>query len=433
MMPDLLVYLLKMNGALLLFVAVYYALLRRLTFHTLNRWYLLGAIIFSVLYPLIDVAALWPQPVMLSNELIVWQSGWKGQAVADAAPTDYYGWVTGVYWLGVVILAGRLLMQAASLRQLHCASVPTSVGLPFRQVADAVTPFSFWQTVYLNTSQHHPSELSAILLHEQVHVRQWHTLDVLLGQLLRVLCWLNPAAWLLLRAMQENLEFIADQAVLQAGQMDSKLYQYSLVRLSTLAQGPALVTPFIFHPLKTRINMMNSQKSAAIQVVRYLLVAPVAALLLLASCSQNDKEQAAQPAKQGLEKTMDNALYFIDGEKSSKESMNQLSPDAIATVNVLKGEDARNKFGEAAASGVIIITTKANQNSSAVKAFNQQYSPTVDYTGKLVIINGLASTPEALQRLPESRIKTMNVLTGAPAEAQYGARARNGVIIVDTK
>ncbi|MBO0360303.1 hypothetical protein J0X19_20250 [Hymenobacter sp. BT186] len=432
MMPDLLVYLLKMNGALLLFAVVYYALLRRLTFHTLNRWYLLGSIIFSALYPLLDVAALWPRPVVLSNELLIWQSGWQGQTVAAAAPTDYYGWVMNLYWLGVVVLFGRLLMQAASLRRLHRASAPTSAGLPFRQVNQVVTPFSFWQTIYLNPTQHQPTELSAILLHEQVHVRQWHTLDVLLGQLLRVGCWLNPAAWLLLRAVQENLEFIADQAVLQAGQVDSKVYQYSLVRLSTLAQGPALVTPFTFHPLKTRINMMNSRKSAAIQVVRYLLVAPIAAMLLLASCSKAE-EQAAQPAKQGVDKTMDNALYFIDGEKSTKASMEQLSPEAIATVNVLKGDNARNKFGEAAASGVIIITTKANQNSAAVKAFNQQYSPTVDYTGKLIIIDGVASTPEALQRVPESRIKTVNVLKGAPAEAQYGAQARNGVVVVSTK
>jgi TonB-dependent SusC/RagA subfamily outer membrane receptor len=433
MMPDLLVYLLRMNGALLLFVAVYYALLRRVTFHTLNRWYLLGAIIFSVLYPLVDVTALWPQPAALSGELLIWQTAWVKPTATAAAPFDYYGWVVRLYWVGVVVLGGRLLVQGLSLWRLHQASVPARTELPCRQVAEAVTPFSFWQTIYLNPSQHRPAELPAILQHEQVHVRQWHTLDVLLGQLLRVFCWCNPAAWLLLRAVQENLEFIADQAVLLAGLVDSKVYQYSLVRLSTLAQGPALVTPFTFHPLKTRINMMNSQKSAAIQVVRYLLVAPVAALLLLASCSQNDKEQAAQPAKQGPEKTMENALYFIDGEKSTKATMDKLGSGAIATVNVLKGDDARNKFGEATASGVIIITTKANQNSPAVVAFNKQYSPTLDYTDKLIIINGLASTPEALQRLPESRIKTMNVLKGEPAEAQYGARARNGVIIVSTK
>jgi bla regulator protein BlaR1 len=129
---------------------------------------------------------------------------------------------------------------------------------------------------------------------------------------------------------------------------------------------------------------------------------------------------------------MENALYFIDGEKSTKATMDQLGSSAVATVNVLKGDDARNKFGEAAASGVIIITTKANQNSPAVKAFNQQYSPTVDYSNKLVVINGQASTPAALQQLPEARIKTMNVLQGAAAEAQYGARGRNGVIVVVT-
>ncbi|HEX8426578.1 M56 family metallopeptidase [Hymenobacter sp.] len=433
MMPDLLVYLLKVNAALLLFVGVYYGLLRQLTFHTLNRWYLLGAIVFAALYPLVDVAALWPRPAVLSGDLIVWQSNWISQSAPTTRPVDYYSWLMGLYWFGVALLGARLLVQGLSLRRLHQRSVPAN-GLPFRPITESVKPFSFWQTIYVNPTQHRPAELPAILQHEQVHVQQWHTLDVLLGQLQRVFCWPNPAAWLLLRALQENLEFIADQAVLQTGRVDSKQYQYSLVQLSTLAQGPALVTPFNFHPLKTRIKMINSQKTSAVHAARYLLVAPLVALLLLGSCSKTEQEQPVQPAATGVQNIVENALYFVDGEKSTKEAVEVLQQDAsaIATMNVLKGKSATEQFGEAAAAGAIIITTKANQNSPAVAAFNKQHSPTINQADALILIDGKEATARTLEQLPKSRIKEMSVLKGAAAEAQYGAKAHNGVIVVTT-
>ncbi|UOQ66171.1 M56 family metallopeptidase [Hymenobacter volaticus] len=433
MMPDLLVYLLKVNGALLLFVAAYYALLRQLTFHTLNRWYLVGAVLFSALYPLADLAALWPRPVELGGDLIIWQSSWQPSAATKTNSIDYYGWVLALYWAGVLVLGAQLLVQALSLRRLHRASTPIE-SLHFRQISEAVTPFSFWRTIYINTEQHQAAELPAILQHEQVHVQQWHTLDVLLGQVQRVFCWFNPAAWLLLRALQENLEFIADQAVLRAGQVDSKMYQYSLVRLSTLALGPALVTPFTFHTLKSRITMMNSQKTPIIHMARYILIAPLVAALLLGSCSKAEQEESVKPATKAVQNMVDNALYFVDGEKSTKEAVEllQQNADAIASMNVLKGEGARRLFGESAASGAIVVTTKANEKSSAVVAFNKQFSPTANTANALILIDGKEASEAALKEIPQENIKDIHVLKGSAFEAQYGAKARNGVIIVTT-
>jgi ketopantoate reductase len=100
---------------------------------------------------------------------------------------------------------------------------------------------------------------------------------------------------------------------------------------------------------------------------------------------------------------------------------------------VLKGELASRQFGDAAAAaGVIVVTTKANQNSAAVKAFNERITPKVSMADALIIIDGKEATESDLEKLPKSRIKEMNVLQGAPAEAQYGAKARNGVIVVVT-
>ena len=152
----------------------------------------------------------------------------------------------------------QLLVQGASLWRLHRASRPAAAGVRFRAVAGVVSPVSFGRAVYLNPAHHAPTELPVVLLHEQVHIRQAHPLDVLLGHLHRVLAWVSPAAWLWLRATQENLEFIADAAVLQESQLAPQQYQYSLIKLSALAAGPAFVKPFSFITLKNHIRMINS-------------------------------------------------------------------------------------------------------------------------------------------------------------------------------
>jgi hypothetical protein len=526
MMPDLLVYLLRVNGALVLFVAVYYALLRRLTFHTLNRWYLLGAVAFSGLYPLVDVAALWPRPVVLSEELPVWLPAWSAGPVMAAAPSpvDYYSWLLALYWVGVTVLTVQLGGQALSLRRLHQHARPAANELPFREVAGAVTPFSFWQTIYLNPRQHQPTELTAILLHEQVHVRQWHTLDVLLGQVQRAFCWFNPAAWLLLRAVQENLEFIADHTVLTDCVLDKKDYQHSLVRLSTLVPGPALVLPFSFITLKTRIMMMNSPQSPRVQMSRYLLTLPLAfGLALSFSVSEAsstplvastpkvyalDTEKPApisalppaalayivqqypgyrligvsevratdgsnprykaeiavgrRPVQllftaqgQVLPPAAAEPLYFLDGKPINKTEVDKLDPQSISHMAVLKKEEALRSFGPSAAEGAVLIVTKKNEHSAEVQAFVKEHnisitpaSPEVknltaavvdgkglsvaDLGGRLLIING-QEAPAAESKIEAGRLQSVGVLDAEKATAKYGAKGKNGAVVITTK
>ena len=51
-------------------------------------------------------------------------------------------------------------------------------------------------------------------------------------------------------------------------------------------------------------------------------------------------------------------LYIIDGKEATEEEMKALSPDTIATMNVIKGESAEKEYGDKGKNGVIKITTK---------------------------------------------------------------------------
>lgn len=521
MIPELLTYLLKANAALLLLMGVYYGLLRRLTFHQTNRSYLLGTLAFSALYPLVDVSGLLAQPGELQNQLVLLPS-WPGPAAVPtpaASGPGYRAWLLACYGVGVGLMSLRLLVQGLSLARLHRLSAPAEVaGVPFRCINAPINPFSFWQTIYLNPAQHSAAELPAILQHELVHVRQWHTLDVLLGHLQRIFSWFSPGAWLLLRAIQENLEFITDEAVLQAGRFNAKDYQYSLVRLSTLAPGPALVTPFSFITLKNRIRMMNSRQSSPVQASRYLLVFPLALGLLLSfsasqastvaptidtgapsASSETPAPISALPpgalaylvkeypghrligvsevrTAEGLRYKAEIAigrrpvqllfteqgqalvaapLYYLDGQLVAKSVIDKLNPNDIDKMNVLKGEQARAAFGDAAADGVILITTKKNKNSAAVAAFNEKhnitYAPASPETtrittstsdgkglteselqGRLLIINGKEATA-AESKIEPGRVQSVYVLDAKKATEKYGDKGKKGAVIIITK
>ncbi|MFD2516245.1 M56 family metallopeptidase [Pontibacter locisalis] len=291
-MPALLLYLLKANVALALFYLAYHFVLRRLTFYTLNRAFLLFGVLFSVLYPLLDLSDWFSQ----HEELTVvntYVTAIPAFAVAPAAPGqaptfDYWFIPVYLFWLGAAVVVIRLMMQFVSLYKIHTSSEPARHrGVGYREVRSISHAFSFWQSIYLNPEQHKQHELDAILNHELVHVKGWHTLDVLLAELSALFYWFNPGGWLMKKAVKENLEFIADQKVVAAG-VDRKDYQYLLLKVTGVSE-PHIANQFNFSPLKTRIAMMNKVPTSRTKKLRLLVVLPLVAVLLVAfrGTSQN--------------------------------------------------------------------------------------------------------------------------------------------------
>jgi hypothetical protein len=283
-MAAIMLYLVKAHVALLLFAAAYFGLLRHLTFFALNRVYLVAALLFAAAYPALPIPALLPAEVTEPVAVILVQGG-TGQvgsvARVDSAPFNWQAATLALYGGGIVVLLGRLVLQLLSVRRLRRVSRPAIVnGQAVRVLADALSPFSFGQTIYLNPAQHSGAELVAVLTHEQVHVRQWHTLDVLLAQVVVAAAWCNPAAWLLRHAILDNLEYLADGAVLQTG-FDRQAYQLCLLRLSHSLAGPTLVSPFTFSTLKNRVVMMNTPFSSTGQLVRYVVAGPLVLAITL--------------------------------------------------------------------------------------------------------------------------------------------------------
>lgn len=340
-MPTLLLYLLKANVALVLFYLAYYLILRKLTFYHLNRLFLVFGIVFSAIYPLIDLTELFSRHEELAavQNYAVVIPAWAPIAIPEqAAAFDYWLIPVGLFWLGCGLMLLRLIVQFVSLYKIHRSSVPASFqGVKFRKVQGIREAFSFWKTIYLNPAQHQSPELESILRHEQIHVNGWHTLDVLLAELSTVFYWFNPGVWLMKKAMKENLEFIADQHVVDAG-VDRVAYQYLLLKVVGATQ-PQLANQFNFPSLKRRIAMMNKMPTNKANRLRLLIVLPLVAVLLVAFRSASQEEistltEAILPTEESVqpnEKPTDEyAVFYARNPEVSKLSWKSNSKIVVA-------------------------------------------------------------------------------------------------------
>src|ERR1700739_5116549 len=153
-MPALFTFLFKVNIALVLFCLGYYAVLRHLTFYTLNRVYLVGAILFASAYPCIDINGFVQSHQNLTAPVQYVITQWKTPAVSFVKPLDqpnYWQWAEVIFWTGAILLAIRLALQLFSLYKLYRGSKPGQVNnYPVRLVSGDVSPFSFWRSIYVN-------------------------------------------------------------------------------------------------------------------------------------------------------------------------------------------------------------------------------------------------------------------------------------------
>jgi bla regulator protein BlaR1 len=281
-MPALFVFLLKVNIALIIFCLGYYLVLRKLTFYTLNRVYLGLGIIFSSIYPLINLTDFLQRHQQIAKPMQQVVLNWKTPAEQFIQQPGYWQWATYIFWLGATVFAARLLVQLFSLYKLYRNSTPTTIQNHDVRITTAnISPFSFWQNIYINPDNLDTADLKSILQHEQVHVKEWHTLDILLAEISLVFYWFNPGVWLMKKAVRENIEFITDRKILQAG-IDTKAYQYSLLNVSISATASAsIINHFNFSTLKKRIKMMNAKQSSNANLTRYAVLIPMVTVLLL--------------------------------------------------------------------------------------------------------------------------------------------------------
>ncbi|MDD3322027.1 MAG: M56 family metallopeptidase [Paludibacter sp.] len=284
-MNDLLVYFLKVNIAIALFYLFYRLFFSNDTFWRTRRIYLLFSILVSFVYPFLSIEN-WlqsqePIQVFVANYTML--QDFTITATPEESSISMATILWGIYaFIGSCFLV-RMIIQLISIGRIRMKGERINYhGLSIISLEKGVTPFSFFGDIYLNPALHSDIEIKQILAHELTHVKQLHSMDVMIAEILTVILWINPAVWLLKREIRQNLEYLADNKVIESG-FDTKNYQYHLLQLSYQIPDYKLTNKFNISPLKKRITMMNQQKTSKIGILKYLLIAPLALALVVSS------------------------------------------------------------------------------------------------------------------------------------------------------
>ena len=304
-------YLLKVNVAFVLFYAFYRLFFYKDTFFKLRRAILLAFFGLALFYPLLNIQD-WVRQQEPIADVIYMYSAMLPEATAKAdaaASVDWYGWLLGS-WGIVAFLCGRFLVQLSSILWLaHTSERVVIHETPVYALRKAAGPFSFFRMVFLHPESHSDKETDEILTHECTHVSQWHSIDVILSEMMCMACWFNPFVWLLKREVRHNLEYLADNTVIQSG-YDSKSYQYHLLGLAHHQSVTTLYNSFNVLHLKNRIMMMNKKRSPGIVRTKYLIFIPLVGILMLLS---NIEAVARLTVRLANEATVSNAMVTATG------------------------------------------------------------------------------------------------------------------------
>ncbi len=345
-MPFLITYLLKVSIALAVVYLFYQLVLRRLTFYNWNRWYLLGYSLLCFAIPFMNITDFLFRHELQEAQLVQLVPIYNLQ-LADPG-FEWNQWTISIAILvtGMLIMGLRIVIQLFSLQRIKTKATLLNDGsIKLFDVNEQIVPFSFSNGIYINSKLHSETELQEIIRHEFVHIKQKHSIDILFAELLCMVLWFHPAAWLIRKAIRQNLEFIADEKVLQDG-VDKKQYQYLLLKV--VGNTNYSIAPnFNFSSLKNRIIMMNQMKSARVQIIRFLFVLPLVAVLLLAFREVKQKEERTD--------FVQSAVLLTDTVPASEiESVNvtKNNNEALVTIHLKNGTKETynlNNAGEKAA------------------------------------------------------------------------------------
>ena len=280
-MEVFIIYLLKAAALSSIFLLGYLLLLKNDTSFTFNRFFLLGGILLSFILPSLEFTrkvyvestttplnfeALNIAPEVMSN---------------SPAATDWWQISGIIYFAVMAMLLLRLFYRLINLCRLTASLKKVRQGkFIYCTSSEELQPFSFFNYIVYNPTLHSSEELEMILNHERTHSRQWHSMDVLLVNLLEIVLWFNPLNRWYKNNLIQNLEYLADKET--AGKVASrKAYQKAILRTAVADFKPVLVNHFYQSFLKKRIIMLNKKSSPKPHFWKVSLVFPFIFAFLL--------------------------------------------------------------------------------------------------------------------------------------------------------
>ncbi len=277
-------YILKVTLCWLFFYGIYELFLKKKTFFTANRSYLLITLLVGVLLPLLEFIP-WKNdsnvayviyPLLMEIDDI--------QAVAVSKAEDSFNFITLlylIYAIGFIISLIRLILGISKIVDLYRISEKINNLSYILVLTDQIhLPFSFFKWVFMSKKLNLKEDIEQVIEHEIEHIKGRHSIDILLTEALKVVFWCSPMIYFYKNALKEIHEFLADNIVIKKTNKIS--YKKLLLNQTNNGLQMALTHQFFNSHLKNRLKMINQKRSGRPNLVMYAFGIPVLLLLLFA-------------------------------------------------------------------------------------------------------------------------------------------------------
>jgi beta-lactamase regulating signal transducer with metallopeptidase domain len=474
-METIFVYFIKSSALIALFFLVHYLFLRKETFFTFNRWYLLMGLAISVSLPLYfikKIVYVKPIPTVEQNSVPAVDAISMVQSIPQTAETDWFQigfWVYGIVALGIVI---KVLYDLLSLyRILTHRKAYQQEDCLFIDIEEDIAPFSFFQYIVFNSKLYTDSELESIITHEKVHSTEKHSYDVLVAKLFAVVFWFNPFIYFYKKAILQNLEYIADEKAIGILN-DKKSYQMTLLKVVSNQNCLSITNNFNQSLIKKRIVMLNKNQSHRNNLWKFALVVPALiafVFLFQVKTIAQEKQEKSEETSFGvstsyssiltkdssndelkeLEKTFSNEdqkLFISNVKRNGKGEIIEIklvfdtgkpyvqvlarkSNNPISDIKIYVDTDKNNKTTcgfveiDLIATEAVVVEDSAEESKSVDNYWSMD---NMKKNGKevVLIINGKVNGPNEKVKLPvNEELGKMKEITPSEFEKKYNQKA----------
>jgi hypothetical protein len=297
------VYILKLTAILTIFWLIYVLLLEREQMHKFKRFYLLTSVIAATIIPLLSITQFVYVKPLEGNFMPLSELPFEFETISYWTLENI---LFLIYSAGAFIFLVRFISNLRNLyRTIKQNETLKQNAFTYVLLQKAVNPHTFFNYIFFNKTRFETKALpEAVILHEETHAKQKHSLDVLFMELIQIVFWFHPLLFLYKRHIKLNHEFLADAAVLNKG-IDTKNYQNILLAFSSQTQDYQLANAINYSSIKKRFTVMKTKTSKTRIWLSSLLVLPLLGILFYSFSSKEIVEIQEEARTEIIQKNQD--------------------------------------------------------------------------------------------------------------------------------
>lgn len=331
MISSIILYFFQTAICLAFFCVLYCLFLRRETFFKSNRLFLLFTLFSAMLIPILEftfnIGIDDSQEQMFGNVVSASQEFLNTKMLKEVVVVASIENVLLIQSLLVLYVFGLLFLLVRFVYNLSQLFIWMNFNKRKNNIIilnNDYPPFSFMKYMFINEKDLKSDDILSIIEHEKVHIKQAHSIDLIILELLCIVMWINPLVWVYKYFLQEVHEFLADNRVVQSN-IDEGLYKKHIVNRIVGGDVFEMANNFGHSNLKKRIMMLGRLKSSRLALLKFLLLFPVGFFLISAFTFSVKEQKLLRGVDNPNVLDFTNLFYltsdFVLNKKSSKVEM----------------------------------------------------------------------------------------------------------------